>query len=98
MLNQVKPDLVAPSVNGRRARAAAKKKKGAVLGRGSFNIAPGATKQVKVKLKPKAAKALKKTGKLKGILTTTSNLTDGTKSSVVQNLTIKLKGFKPKHR
>lgn len=82
---------------GQHARAAAKKK-GAVLGRGSFNIAPGATKQVKVKLKPKAAKALKKTGKLKGILTTTSNLTDGTKSSVVQKLTIKLKGFKPKHR
>ena len=89
VLNQVKPDLVAPSVGGRRARATAKKQ--VVLGTGSFNIAPGLTKNVKVKLKPKAAAKLKKAHKLKGYLTTTSNLTDGTKSSVTQKVTIKLK-------
>lgn len=90
VLNQVKQDLVAPGF----ARAAAKKK-GAVIGKGSFNIAPGQTANVKVKLKPPAVAALKKAGKLKGYLTTTSNLTDGTKSSLTQNLTIKYR--KPKH-
>ena len=52
---------------------------------------------MKVKLKPKAVAALKEAGKLKGYLTTTNNLTDGTKSSVTQRVTIKLKKPKTKH-
>ena len=52
---------------------------------------------MKVKLTSNAAAALKNRGKLKGSLTATSTLVDGTKSSVTQKLTIKLKGPKPKH-
>jgi len=76
------------------------KPKSVVLGQATFNIAPGQTAQIKVKLKPKAQSTLKNTGKLRGTLTTTSALTDGTKASVSQNLTVKLKPKpkpKPKH-
>lgn len=79
---------------GQHARAAAKPKS-VVLGRGTFTIAPGQTKKIAVKLKPKAKQALKQAGKLKGKLTTTSNLTDGTTASVRQNLTLKLKPPSP---
>ncbi len=78
----------APSDRPARAYA---KAKSVVLGRASFNIAPGQTKKITVKLKPKAKSTLKKTGKLKGTLTTTSKLTDGSRSSVSQKLTVKLK-------
>ena len=81
---------------GERARAALAKPKGASSA-GPLQHRPGKTKKVKVKLTPNAAAALKKTGKLKGSLTATSTLIDGTKSPVTQKLTIKLKGPKPKH-
>ena len=66
-----------------------------VLARAAFTIAPGQTKRITVKLKAKAQAALKKTGKLKGTLTTTSTLIDGTTSTAKQQLTVKLKT--PKH-
>ncbi len=70
------------------------KKKSIVFGRASFQIAPGKTAKIKVKLKKVARGMLSSNHKLKGTLTTTSTLTDGTKSSVSQRLTVKLK---PKH-
>ncbi len=73
-----------------------KTKKSVVFGRASFSIAPGATAEIKVVLTKVARRMLSSTHKLKGTLTTTSTLTDGTKSSVTQTLTVKLK-HKPKH-
>ena len=72
------------------------KSKTIVLGQGSFSLAPGASSEIKVTLAKQARRALSATHKLKGTLTTTSTLTDGTKSSVTQKLTVKLKQ-KPKH-
>jgi hypothetical protein len=77
---------------------ASAKPKSVVVGKASFSIPAGQTKEIKVKLKQKAVATLRKMGKLTGTLTTTSNLTDGTKSSVSQRLTVKLKQPKPKHR
>ena len=81
---------------GANVASQASKKKSIVFGQASFSIAPGATAEIQVVLTKAARRMLSSTHKLKGTLTTTSTLTDGTKSSVTQTLTVKLKQ-KPKH-
>lgn len=81
---------------GANVASQASKKKSILLGQANFGIAPGATAQIKVVLTKAARRALSSSHKLKGTLTTTSTLIDGTKSSITQKLTVKLKQ-KPKH-